>query len=795
MTNIEQHTAVNFRTYRNLFTTAIRLLLVITIACLFIPFYPKMPAAGLDNSWMFGMNEAIAQHMAFGRDVIFTFGPYASVYTKEYHPATGSLMLLGSVFLALAYTVGTLFLINKERWCLGLVYSLFLASLVYSRDSLLFSFTLIVAASAYKAMMLKETGSEKSKSINLALIILLFSLGLPALIKGSMLILCGAISILCFLLFVMKKEKALAVMSLALPASSMIFFWLVSGQSIGDMPAYIANMGPIASGYTDAMSYVGKVSEIWNYLLASAVLCAGLFANRRQFKPENMFLWCIFSVFLFLAFKGGFVRHDGHASMAAISLITAALIYLSVTSNKLNLAVAGLCILASFYIINNYVKTNTAFLKHNIVQTYTKAYEGISNSLEDSHWLDKKFSAAVNNIKESANLPILQGTTDIYSYSQSDLIASGNQWNPRPILQSYSVYTESLAIKNRDHLLGANAPDNIIFSVEPLDHRFPALEDGTSWPALLSNYHPTMLRADNRLFLAKNPTPTNDANPTTIQSAIHHLGEEISVPDMASPVFVELDIKPNLFGHLANILFKSAQLKIKVTLTGGQSQEYRLISGFTKSGFIISPLVESTSDFGMLFGDSSFYEHKRVKSFSIVQVKGKTTFWQNEFSVKFKSLDLPPPIDLKKLYTFDPVTDAQSDPQKAPDSYCLGVIDLVNGVPPTKAMATSSLLRVDGWLATSTAEGPRPATPVIVLWNKNGQVKLIYTRVSMRPDVGAALKNPDLDKAGYVANADVSGLDGEYSLSLGFKEADQVKICQPSQSIVTIGKRTTHADK
>ena len=43
---------------------------------------PAMPSDGLDGSWVYSINQAVAQRMAFGHDIIFTYGPYASVYTK-----------------------------------------------------------------------------------------------------------------------------------------------------------------------------------------------------------------------------------------------------------------------------------------------------------------------------------------------------------------------------------------------------------------------------------------------------------------------------------------------------------------------------------------------------------------------------------------------------------------------------------------------------------------------------------------------------------------------------------------
>ena len=53
-----------------------------------MPLSPRFPKIGLDPSWMYALNEAVARHLVFGRDVVFTYGPLASVCTKMFHPAT-----------------------------------------------------------------------------------------------------------------------------------------------------------------------------------------------------------------------------------------------------------------------------------------------------------------------------------------------------------------------------------------------------------------------------------------------------------------------------------------------------------------------------------------------------------------------------------------------------------------------------------------------------------------------------------------------------------------------------------
>ncbi|MFH7428705.1 hypothetical protein, partial [Pseudomonas syringae group genomosp. 7] len=52
------------------------------------------------------MNIATAEHLRFGKDIVFTFGPLASIYTRVYSPATDWMMLLGSALIAVALFAG-----------------------------------------------------------------------------------------------------------------------------------------------------------------------------------------------------------------------------------------------------------------------------------------------------------------------------------------------------------------------------------------------------------------------------------------------------------------------------------------------------------------------------------------------------------------------------------------------------------------------------------------------------------------------------------------------------------------
>ena len=86
--------------------------LLITLLCVFVPFSPTIPGLNpdlLDQSWAFAMNQAIAQGLSIGQKLVFTFGPYASVFTQMYHPSTDWLMMTGSIYLGVSYWLSIIF--------------------------------------------------------------------------------------------------------------------------------------------------------------------------------------------------------------------------------------------------------------------------------------------------------------------------------------------------------------------------------------------------------------------------------------------------------------------------------------------------------------------------------------------------------------------------------------------------------------------------------------------------------------------------------------------------------------
>jgi hypothetical protein len=322
----------------------------------------------------------------------------------------------------------------------------------------------------------------------------------------------------------------------------------------------------------------------------------------------------------------------GHALIPATSILMAALLLPYVLRSKGLLPVLILALSASFYIEAQYTRIT---LVKNIQSTYTAAWYGLLHRLQDSDWLEHNFNLTMRFLQDQSTLPLRPGTSDIYSYDQTELIASGNTWSPRPIIQSYSVFNRQLAEINQQHLLGRHSPDTIFFKMQPIDHRFPALEDGLSWSALLNNYQPKSWVHDY-LILAKKRTSEEGRPAVQEISEVHALGERVHVPDSSSRISMAFELRPTLWGRIVSFFFKPEELNIWVSLSDGSERQYRFIPAMARSEFLLSPLIEDTQDFSLLYQNPRDLDDKHVQFFTIKpEGKSASMMWNLDYVIHY----------------------------------------------------------------------------------------------------------------------------------------------------------------
>jgi hypothetical protein len=782
----------NSMRYQKIYGISIAIAALLLISIVFSSltgFLPDMPGAGLDPSWSVSLNQAVAQHLNFGRDIAFTYGPFASVVTHYYSPATDSRMLFGGIYLSISYSIALIYLMGRNLWKLLLGSLAVILGTIVLRDAILLAYPLIFALCTLKI----TRATEKTKGNFLLFALIAFPLGLIPLTKGSFLISLPITILLCCSLLLWKRKPFQSLATLIIPFISLVIFWTISGQPLLGIIDYFNTMIPIASGYTEAMSLNGRESEVISYIIISIIFISFVFFKNILFS-EKIFLTLIFALFLFLSFKAGFVRHDGHAIIAGNSLVIASLLLFS-TFPRSKFFVSA-CITAGGMIVgiiidNHYVATSPKFIYANIRANYESLWNGIQIRRNDEN-LRNTFTQTMLALRQASNIPLMSGTSDIYSSDQASLIASGNLWNPRPTFQSYSAYTPSLIKANAAHLLQENAPDNIVFRVEPIDGRLPALEDGASWPIFLKKYHPVSVTG-GAVFLKKSDDFTKEIPAMqSLNTASYHMGEVVPVPTANNPIYAEIEIRKTLIGRIENILFKPNELKISLELNNGTHIEYRFISEMAKTGFILSPLINNTAEFNNLYYNKNILKNNYIKSLKINEDGNRIRSWNKQYQISFKELGdfkkYPAPSDLDAISFTPPVVEKTTQ--------CSASIDVLNGGPGNvSALSVDGILSARGWFAINTQTGSMPDAVYVSLTDGTGKPFLFPAQSNGREDVAAYFKQASLANSGFQFSTISLPAEGRYTLGLAYKKGGVIYMCpQPTIPTTILNTPVSHAN-
>ncbi|MEO6806470.1 MAG: hypothetical protein ABI286_04345 [Edaphobacter sp.] len=653
----------------------------ITVIGLIVPLKPNMPRGGLDPSWAMSMNEAAAEHMRFGHDVTFTFGPYAALYSQVYHPALDHLILIVSLIFAFCYLGALLYAARGVKPAAAIILLIFLGWFAQSRDALMFSYPLLLALCAVKFC----TGDTERQRFNFKHLMfaaaLCVPLGLLPLVKGNMIIVCVAMALFIVGYLLYQGRMIFGIITVIVPTLSLLFFWTLAGQPLSGLADYVRSNIQILSGYTEAMGMQGEFrgilaylpdAEILAFLVAAGALLWNLSCAKTIGNASKIFLCACFALFLFVGFKSGFVRHDEHALVAFTCLFFAGILVgfvrwdRSVRATLLVCAVlfAGMTIrynpktiVVAKALIPNYKQkkeappqdpseARIAAMKAKNVQpisrlvgeavfgVYGPVWSGLRIRLLHQGELENEYRDGLAEIRDEYSIPKLVGSVDIYPTEQAYILASENIWNPRPVMQSYSAYTPKLAVDDELHLRTKRAPDHILFGLFSEDQHLPSLEDGISWTALLDNY--TVTKVDQQFaYLSKRDVLQSYSHLKRLHEGVYKTGEEVALPATEGPIFARIDLESTLFGKLMKTIFKPTQVRIELQLSDGTRRDYRVVPSMMKSGFLLSPLVEDTGGFAQLVdGNGGPLRGAVVKEMAIVTYHPGWMIWKNHYTLR-----------------------------------------------------------------------------------------------------------------------------------------------------------------
>lgn len=616
------------------------------ISTLILPINPNMPSQGLDPSWKYVIDYVFSNNLQFGKDIYFTFGPLSDFWfpTYFYNESTyNSALVLSFLFILTIFC--SLFQISKNSTLLIKIIGFLSIIVGFIIGG---NFLWYILPILFIQIVFLDTENKKLKFM--LSIVLVFFLSFSILVKFSHFP-TAIISVLTVDIYFYLKNKNKNPLYTIILFIFMIVLFIISGQDIVNFPAFFIGSFHTLSGYSESMQVFTSNKIIYIFLILSILMLTILIKTIIKSNDIKTYIFIFISVLvLFMAFKNGFVRQDGHsvAAYSGLSFVFGLLlIYFSkdFIHQKYRLYfIYFLCLISicmSYMVKTYYTGDRWEFKRFdkslwNDMLEIKNNFISIPNLLKKSRIqeLNSEYNLSVENIKKQIDLSDMKGSVDIYPWDQSFVIAYGLDYRPRPLFQSYSVYTPYLIEKNIEFLKSNRAPDNILFSIKEIDGRAPFMMEGASWLEIMKRYDVVDLKGE--FLVLKKSSEQKDYNLEKFEPINVKFGDEIKVPN-EKQIYVNIDIQKSFFGKITNILFKTPIVWIELTFENGNKERFRIVPGISSSGFILSPSIKSIGDF-FNFSIGNDLNQNKIKSFKILN--DSKYCYKNDLKILFNKINI-----------------------------------------------------------------------------------------------------------------------------------------------------------
>lgn len=564
----------------------------------------------LDASWVMSLHWALQKGLIFGKDYVFTYGPLGFLATRTALGFNHLYFLFSDFFIIGNLAFITLYAFRKfsniQTAILALVTIYTISGVGMYSDQL--GFPLLLISIFWLNHFIKH-----SKSVSLIIPVIITTLLFYLKANLSFISLIIFYSYLFYSVFSDKNNKLFKILcGLLLP----LFIVLLSFPLNTNLAGYVLGSLEIVDGYNDAMSL--KAKEYSNYLIlavALIILFFSVFFIKNYKISENrkkIVLLLASSIFTFTLFKQSFVRADLHIAIFFIYFPAICALVIIFYENLSHIKIwifGGICLvcLAVGLQLNSYPN----FLDR---LNYYKAIAYPNNIQERYNNNFDRFS-----LPSEVTTIIGSGTIDIIPWNINYLYFNHLNYDPRPVVQSYTAYTPYLIELNGQKYESETAPEFVIFSNLSIDGRYAFFDDQKVKISLLNHYSCLGLyksQESDFLLFQKKPGKNAVSFSEPIEKSIK-LDEDYLLEDVNKSYFIKIQADYSLLGKASRILYKPFQISIIFTLEDGSTRQYRAIAPILRSGVLINPLIENDEDFFNFIKGGSVTEAKKIKSFKI----------------------------------------------------------------------------------------------------------------------------------------------------------------------------------
>ncbi|MFM1852119.1 MAG: hypothetical protein RIS54_1803 [Verrucomicrobiota bacterium] len=597
---------------------------------------PAPPLAELDASWRMVLGYLFQHGAQFGTDAIFTYGPLGFIMGNTYWGGQWASLIAWQSVFAVGFAAVVCWHAFQLRgyaraWALlfFLIWGLGYQDAAHQIVITLLGLTLI-----------RRSGEPWRWST----VLIVAVLALLSLIKFTNIVLSAVLVLLAGGLDFWLRRHWSMVRGPALYAGLLIIGWMLCGQHAGNLPAYFANSWQISQGYQDAMGFPCPPVQQWTgfLILAATIAYAGLTLLTAEDRRRGLVLALGVGAFIYLNWKHGFIRPDGHQVGFYYAVLTVAVLGPVLLRDNLRLprlkrAVLVLMgvgsLIACDLVLPGVVRGALGGAQHEINANLAFFSDLSANRLRQETLLHGQ---KTRNDLLRTRATVGRSTIDVLGWEQGVALINEFNYTPRPVFQGYSAYTPKLAQLNHDFFAFDQAPDYVLFKLQSLDGRLAAMDDPAVLRLIPFRYEVMASELGFTLW-RKNDGPFDPAAvaPVPIRTVQLGLNETCDVSDLADKnVWVEIDYQFSLLGKIRRFFLRPPEVHLRLVDNRGEVHQPRLAQPIAAAGFILNPLVDDMMDFLRAFGGTP---RARVSSLQLVVNPEDRKYLSGDVTVRLSS--------------------------------------------------------------------------------------------------------------------------------------------------------------
>jgi hypothetical protein len=610
---------LEFRRFLILVLLGLPFFLILLFTYVLPPPLPVEPGTGVDSSWQVMLTEAFLRSAQFGREVIFTYGPWGFLDRPRGDPRIYPWLAGARLLMAVAFVFGSSLLAMRHIRRPGMQW-IFLAWVMFPGDPLSVTPMVLLAVALPR-------GTDKEWGTTGVSTLLAVACALTVWGKFTSFVMIGALAAALATYDLVKRR--LPLVSLEIVAGA-IGFWLLAGQSLSNMPAYVKGALSIAGSYSEEMFLRGpdwEVGFVAGLALVIAIPSAIVFFCRKEWLLLPALIWVALQ--FFVQFKEAFVRHDPqHVWMGIVtSLFPCSMIFLCwtgffdwetlrpQTSRRTFILVRG-CAAGTVLLSPLFIFLELQVPGGNApIGTLARNLSSVA-ALGPGSGMSADYRHSLEEFRRREPLGEIPGTAAFFPDNQAVLYGHGLQVRLAPVPQAFLAYNAVLTKRNGSFFRSGNRPDFVLFDIHPIDNRYPSASDTSSWLALMACYEPSRYAGHYLLLQA---AKCSDTHLELIAETKTTAGTRVAVPVADGyPVWAQIDTRLNTMGSIVKALARSPETDFAVD-TPRERHVFRLSPGNARTGFLLSPMMFEPVSLGLLLSEGVIDPRADVRGITIIQ--------------------------------------------------------------------------------------------------------------------------------------------------------------------------------